>query len=548
MNEDSKTIVRDADEIWSRYQKSRDYMQKSALKEKTERSWKFYIGKQWYDTKDSKGEKNLPSMNFIKPSIKYKVSSISQHLLTAIYSDLDDTDEETCNALSQLFDISWEKAKMESVAWKALKHCSIAGDTYVYFYSGDTRKKPQVLLNTNILLGDENTSEIQDQPYIIIEERMPVQKLRERAKANGASQEVIDSIAADNDTDTQLINQDEVTDKATSLIYFEKINGIVNVARATKTAVYEPLHPIQQSKHGEYTGAGLTQYPILNMVWEEYPNTARGVGEVEQLLSNQLEANKMLVRRAISSKQTSFPRVAYDETAVANPEEIDTVGGKIKLNGGNSQSINNMISYLNPTSQAPDAKELTEELIDKTRDLAGAGDVMMGNYNPSRVAGTAITTIREQQELPLNEQVEMYQNFVEDVALLWYELWIVYNPVSVKMGSVEVQTAVLQQKKPSIKIDITENTTLSKAAEQTEITNLFMNDKISFEEYVELLPDQSTISKKKLMKIVQERKVQQEQMAAQAQAQAGANQLQPDGGQLNSEMTNSSTALPQGVS
>ena len=393
------------------------------------------------------------------------------------------------------------------------------------------------------MLGDENTSDIQEQPYIIIEERMPVQKLREKAKVNGASDEIIESIVADDDTETQLLNEDEVTDKATSLIYFEKINGIVNVARATKAAVYEPLHPIQQSKHGEYTGTGLTLYPILTMVWEEYPNTARGVGEVEQLLANQLEANKMLVRRAISSKQTSFPRVAYDETAVANPEEIDTVGGKIKLNGGQTQSVGNLITYLNPASQAPDAKELTDELIDKTRDLSGAGDVMMGNYNPSRVAGTAITTIREQQELPLNEQVEMYQDFVEDVALLWYELWIVYNPVSVKMGSVEVDTAILQEQKPSIKIDITENTTLSKAAEQTEITNLLMNDKITFEEYVELLPDQATISKKKLMKIVQKRKTEQERM----EAMAAQSTIQPDSEGLNDQPMNLPTGAPEGA-
>lgn len=544
MKKEKNKIVRDAAEIWRRYEKSKDYMTKKNLKERTERSWKFYIGKQWYDTRDSKGEKNLPSMNFIKPSIKYKVSSISQHLLTAIYSDLDGTDEETCNALSQLFSISWEKAKMESISWKALKHCAIGGDTYVYFYSGDTRKKPQVLLNTNILLGDENTSDIQEQPYIIIEERMSVEQLRHEAKLNGASQEVIDGIVPNSNTDTQLLNDDEVSDKATALIYFEKIDGIVNVARATKSAVYEPLHPIQQSRHGEYTGAGLTQYPILNMVWEEFPNTARGVGEVEQLLSNQLEANKMLARRAISSKQTSFPRVAYDETAVANPEEIDTVGGKIKLNGGQTQPVSSLITYLNPASQSPDAKELTDELIDKTRDLSGAGDVMMGNYNPSRVAGTAITTIREQQELPLNEQVEMYQNFVEDVALLWYELWIVYNPVSIKMGNVEVNTSVLQEQKPSIKIDITENTTLSKAAEQTEITNLLMNDKISFEEYVELLPDQATISKKKLLSIIQKRKLQQEQMAA----QMAQNPTQPDAGTLNEQPINSSGGVPEGVS
>ena len=58
------------------------------------------------------------------------------------------------------------------------------------------------------------------------------------------------------------------------------------------------------------------------MIWEELPNDARGMSEVEQLIPNQLELNKMLARRAISGKQSAFPRLAYDDTSIANTKAI----------------------------------------------------------------------------------------------------------------------------------------------------------------------------------------------------------------------------------
>ncbi len=494
--------------IWDRYEKCKDYIQKKGLKEKTERNWNFYLGKQWCDPKDRNGmeERQLVSKNFIKPIVKFKVATIAQHSLTAIFSDIGDGDSELCDSLSKLFDISWEKGKMDRSGWKSLNHASIAGDSYAFFYDADTRTAPQILLNTQVLLGDENTQEFQSQPYVMLEERLPVKTLQEKARANGVSEEEIDLIRADNDTTDQLFNADEVDDKATSIVYMEKIDGIVHIARAVKDCVYEHLHPIQQDKAGEYSGRGLTLYPIVPMVWEQMPNSARGQSEVETLIPNQIELNKTLVRRSISIKQTAYSKLAVDINTIDNPEDLEKVGGIIKVNGGSSQAINQMISYLSPSAQAPDAKALSDELMQDTRDLSGASDVMMGNYNPARVSGTAITTIREQQSLPMNEQIEMYKEFVEEVAKVYFDMWVTFNVDEVTMGGVTVNTAELQDVVPNIRIDISENTQLSRVVEKQSLDNLLMNKVITFEEYVELLPEHTDMPKKKLLALVEKRK------------------------------------------
>lgn len=523
--------------IWDKYEKCKNYIQGKGLKEKTERSWNFYLGRQWYDPKHRNGERelNLISKNFIKPTVRYKVATIAQHSLTAIFSDLGEENADTCTKLSQLFDISWEKAKMDRIGWRALRDSAVAGDAYVYFGDADTRAMPQILLNMQVLLGDENITDIQDQPYIIIEERVDTKKLRELAKANGVGQAEIDMIRSDKDTDEQLMNKEEVDGKTTSILYMEKKDGIVNIARAVKNCVYEPLHPIQQDVGGEYTGRGLGMYPIIPIIWETQPNNARGISEVETLIPNQLELNKTLVRRSISIKQTAYSKLAVDENSVSNIDDLDKVGGVIKINGGGSQAVSNMVSYLNPANQSPDAKMLSDELLADSRELAGASDVMMGNYDPARVSGTAIASIREQQTLPMNEQIEMYKEFVEEVAQLYFEMWVTFNPMSVEMGGIEVDTESIRNLIPNVRIDISENNALSKVVEKTSLDNLLQMGAITFEEYVELLPDHSDMPKKKLEAIVAKRQQQMQQQQAMGGADMGGMPM-ADTGQLSGDL------------
>lgn len=504
-------MATDIYEIWERYDKSKKYMDGKSILSRTEKNWQMYIGEQWAATKDSEGMEDLPMLNFIKPTINYKTSSISYTQVTAIFSDMNHANSPTVSKLTALFDISWERAKMRKLGKKILKHAAVQGDSYLFWgEGGDTRKSPQVILNTQIHLGDENIQDIQEQPWIIIEERLSVEVVKERARLAGVSAEQIKNIEPDNDTERSLYNKEEVKDKVLCLLYMEKdrTTGIVSVCRCTKDFMIEKLKPVQQSKGGEYYGNGLMLYPIVQMIWEDVPNTARGVSEVEQLIPNQLELNKMLARRAISGKLTAFPRLAYDDGSIDNPEDLDKVGAKIRLNGGNATAIANMIAYLAPQSMSPDAKQLCDELLNETRTLAGASDAQLGNIDLSRVSGTAAQTIRDQQQVPLNQQQEMYQDFIENVALLWFELWKVYYPAGLMMDGIELEEGEIDMVAPNVRVDIAEDTSLSKMAMQQELMNLFNGGKLTFDEFVEAYPEHSSIPKNILLEIAQKRQMQ----------------------------------------
>lgn len=522
--------------IWLKYEKSHDYMLRKGLVTKVNKYWKFYLGDQWTGLK--RGNEELPTMNIIKPIVKYKVSTISQNAMTANYSDASSNQgaehQGIYKELNRRFSQSWEKAKMTDVCWRNNKAAAVQGDSFVYFGTKDTNDMPQIISTTSILFGDENTERIQDQPYIIIRERLDKKRVIEEALANGIPENEVKMIEVDEDTDDEVFNKDEVKDKVTSLLYFTKVDGIVHFAKTTKSCIYKPLEALEVTRNGQPIG-GLRTYPIVPYYWEPQPNSARGLGEVEMLIPNQLELNKTLARRAVAIKMAAFPRLAYDATAIENPEDLTKVGAAIGVTTGNAQSISQAIAYLNPAHISGDAQQLFQDLLDQTKDLAGAGDNALGNIDPERASGQAIMAVRDQTQVPLNEQINAFQRFVEEVAMLWFDLWTTYDPDGfTEEQPVEVQdpqtgqitTTVQQvpvpyeeviQLRPTVRIDVSQDNRWTKLAEQQAADQLLNNQQIGFSEWVELSAENGPIPKAKLLKIVEQREQQQAQMQAQAQ-------------------------------
>lgn len=525
---------------WRLYEKGIDYIRQKNLITKTNRNWNFYIGKQW-EGLESGGEE-LPLLNFIKPTIKHKVSTVSQNNMVANYSDLEGREElaDVYKELNSLFSACWEKANMDMELWAMMKDAAVTGDGILYFGTSDV-SDVQRLNNTAVLYGDESNPDVQQQPYIIIVQRLAVGAIKKIAQENGLADEEIQKITADQETENVIGNKSEVEEdassgeaKATCIIYMRKKDGIVHVAQCTKTVVFEPEYPVasRKGKDGSVV-RGMNLYPLVKVSWEDFPNSARGMSEVEQLIPNQLEINKTLARRSLIIKLTAFPRIAYDASAINNPEDLDKVGAKIEMSTGGAQSINQAVAYLNPAQSNSDPKNYADDLLSLTQELSGSGETAMGNINPNRVAASAIIAIRDQAALPLNEQVAKKTTCVEDLAKLWVEIWAVYHPegIEVRMEETDeitgekIQRMVtitkeeLDRLKPDIRIDTSQDNPWTKEAEQNWLDGVLDKQHISFEEYIKVSPEHGIIPKNKMQALFEERKAAQErQMQAEGAA------------------------------
>ena len=137
-------------------------------------------------------------------------------------------------------------------------------------------------------------------------------------------------------------------------------------------------------------------------------------------------------------------------------------------------------------------KNLSDELVTMTKDLAGAGDSATGSIDPTKASGTAIIAVRDQLALPLNEQIATYKQFVEDLAKLWYDIWVTYNPngLTVEMEEEEGGTSLtipaetLESLKVNVRIDVSQNNPYSKFAQEQSLESLFSMQAITFDEYM----------------------------------------------------------------
>ena len=75
----------DPTKYWKRYERGINYIYQKQLITRTNRDWNFYSGNQWDGVKS--GGEELPFLNFIKPTIKHKVSTVSQNNMIANHSD-----------------------------------------------------------------------------------------------------------------------------------------------------------------------------------------------------------------------------------------------------------------------------------------------------------------------------------------------------------------------------------------------------------------------------------------------------------------------------
>lgn len=518
--------------FWRRYERGIDYIRKKNLITRTNRNWNFFAGRQWEGLQS--GGVELPFLNFIKPTIKHKVSTVSQNNMVANYSDAEGREElqPIYERLNARFSADWERTNMDMELWATMKDAAVTGDG-IQFYGTDNVADVQRLPCTTVLYGDESNSNIQQQPYIIIVQRLAVEDVKAEARQNGLSDEEVAQIVPDQETENLIGNRDEVEDDTTSseskitcIIHMEKKNGTVHVAKCTKTVIYAPERPIETKK-----GRGMSLYPLVKISWEDYPNDARGLSEVEQLIPNQLEINKTLARRSQIIKLTAYPRIAYDAQTILNPEDLEKVGSPIEVNSGGVQSINQAIAYLNPAQSNSDPKNFADDLLSITQELSGSGETAMGNINPNRVAASAIIAIRDQAALPLNEQVAKMKTFVEDLAKLWVEIWMVYQPNGFEVliketDELGMETEVLQRVtkedidkiKPDIRIDTSQDNPWTKEAEQNWLDGVLDKQHISFEEYIEASPDHGIVPKNKMLAVLQKRKAEQERLAQQQAA------------------------------
>lgn len=503
-------------DVWTEYQKGVDYNYRQNLYSKTESNFKFYHGNQWEKAK--LGGIQPITLNIIKSIVKYKVGVVKSNSYQIYFnSDTYETDNERkqlqdlCDSLNRFANRTWEKNQVNKIVRNCVDDACIDSEGIVFFYEDNGNIVPEQVDKTNIYYGNENDDNIQTQPYIIISFRRTVEEVKEEAKRRGMSEEELEKIVSDEEYHEQSGKDkrtEEISTMCLVLLKLYKKDGTIWAKKSTRLAT------IMRD-----TDLKIDLYPVAHIIWERVKGSSRGQGEVEYLIPNQIEINKTATRRALAVKLGAFPKLVANTKYIRNTKALNNVGTTIELNELNADDVNKVVNYLKPAQMSSDAYNLQKELLDDTQNLAGAGDTVTGNVDPTQTSGKAILAVQQASQQPINEQVEAYKTFLEDIARIWFAMLKAYSTKGIDLTKEEKDYANdttydtkytlsyedLSKLELDLKIDITPKSAFDKYAMEVSLENLLGAQHITFEEYVKALPEDATMPKTKLKEILKER-------------------------------------------
>lgn len=534
-------------EVWQLFEKGKNFMRMRNVFADTDRNYRMYSGNQWEGAKIEGIEQ--AQYNFIETIVNYKTSSINQNLWQMFFSsenferEFRQTAERVCDLLNKKAAKVWEKDQMDNKVREISDDAAINDEGIIYVDYKEKEQSPvnEVINKNDIQYGNEQSSDIQSQPYIIISQRKPIIEVQQMVTDEGLDESKAKLITGDNDTFEQTGEDSKIEkdDMCTVVTKMWKEKGTVRFSRATRF--------VEIIKDED---TGLHLYPVAHFVWKEKKGSARGEGEVRYLIPNQLELNKTLARMLLSVKQCAYVQKVANVDKIANPDAINRVGSTIKTkNGATVEDVTKIFSYIQPATMSTDVSKLMSDLISITRELKNASDIATGGINPEDASGKAILAVQQASQQPMVKQLTNLKKCIEDLARIWLDMWTTYTPEGMKLEEeetdqrtgetytqlVDIPATVLENLKGTVKVDITPKSPFDKYAQELSLENLLKNGYFTAQRvgelkyYAESLPDDATMPKQKILDICE--KIEEEQRKI-AQINAEAQMMQQNANQF----------------
>lgn len=481
----------------------------------------FFIGKQWEGVQAN----GLPTpvFNFLKRVVLFSVANVSTDNLKLHAKPLASSGEQPREAVELLTDILndqftsiFEFNKMGSCIREFCRNAAVDGDGCLYAWwdpeletGQDARGgiRTEVLQNTQVLFGNPNDREAQEQPYILIEKRMLVEEAR-ALRRRGSEEEITADDKEAGNTDMDRLGGEKVT--VLTRLWRDRDTGTVHGYQCTRTAELRPEWDL-----------GIKRYPLVWMNWDYVQDCYHGQAMITGLIPNQIFVNKLFAMSMISLMTLAYPKIIYDRTRVS--KWSSQVGAAIGVNG----NVEGVAKIMDPASISPQIGQFIDIAVGYTQKFLGASDVALGDTRPDNTS--AIIALQRAAATPMELTKQNLLQAIEDMGRIYMEFMGAYY------GERYVETAVpqdgtapgqgggrvvipfdfsaLQGIPCSVELDVGASSYWSEIASMQTLDNLLMQGKISTVEYLKRLPAGQITDRETLIEALRQRELMEMQAA-----------------------------------
>lgn len=538
--------------IWEEFEKGRQYLKSSGLKEEWEQCEKFYEGDHWPQATPKTKNMPRPVVNICSMICDNKKSGILSGNVTMIFRPSEmfgealQRAEEGANIFTKFADNITKEMKQNSLDDLAQDN-SVQLGTYIYHYFWDTTiaggmqtpyvggVRGEIIHPKNVIFANPMEKDEQKQKYIIIASAEPLDSVKQLAKRNNIPE--WDSIRGDNDleedeTNTLSLctvltkysrqNGKVIWEKATKYCYIQKPTmwqpDLKNVKIEEENDVQEINEPDTINNDGYFRKQ---LYPVVVGSHKNRKNSIYGIGEVKQAIPNNKAINFNLGMMLLSVQNTAWPKIIQKANALAK-QMITNEPGEILTD--TTQGSGWGVKYMDMPGFNNQALTLTNTIIDLTRTVTGSTEITNGEALGANMAASAIIALQNQAKKPIEMYQQKFYRTYEKIGKVLEQFFKYYyndgRLFSYEEDGERYITSLNGQNYQDIdfglNIEVGAGGIYSESLSVSLLDNLKANNDIDIDEYIELYPDSIMTFKSKLKKM-REQKRQEEMLLAQQQ-------------------------------
>ena len=523
------------------YEKGLAYNDQINLPDTVKNNENFFIGKQWEGV-ESNGLPT-PQINILKRVTQYVVAVITSDNIrvnASLMANLPGKSGQRnlVQIVNREIETVFDRNKTPWMVKEYARNAAVDGDGCIYAYfdakaeTGQPSKGQivhEIIENTRVFFGNPADRAVQDQPWVIISQRVPVRNIKLEAKKNKIKDW---NLIRDDDEEDNHVDAAKWTDGNTTLLTIfwrdYKTNHIWAYKYTQQCSVKEPWD------------TGLTLYPIVWLNWDYVQDSYHGFGMITPLIPNQVFINKSYAMSMLTMMKEAGGKVIYDKSRIRQWD--NRVGGAIGV-PGDPTSAAVMLDSPRMNPQVAEYIQLTTEETEKSQ---GATAVAMGDSRPDNTS--AIVALTRAAQTPHDITKHNIYNSIEDLARIDLEIMAVnYGMRYVDRPITDQERAVLefaQQADPSIeipsevpelfdfsvlrehpftiKLDVGASSYYSEMAATKTLENLLMNGFITPIQFLERVSDDNMPERLALIEEMKNAQSMAEQTPMQQPSSGGA--------------------------